>query len=59
MASYTVDDIRNIVKYDDPNFKVYIGGYRSKSETTKLLNIIKKDFPTAFIVYDIIDFPEK
>ena len=53
------EDIRNIVKYDDPNFKVYIGGYRSKSETLKLLNIIKKDFRTAFIVYDIIDFPEK
>jgi hypothetical protein len=51
--------IRNDVIYDDPNFKVYIGGYRSKSETLKLLNRIKKDFPTAFIVYDVIDFPEK
>jgi len=53
------EGIRNDVKYDDPNFKVYIGGYRSKSETLKLLNTIKRDFPTAFIVYDIIDFPEK
>jgi hypothetical protein len=53
------EGIRNDVIYDDPNFKVYIGGYRSKSETLKLLNTIKKDFPTAFIVYDVIDFPEK
>jgi len=53
------DGIRNDVIYDDPNFKVYIGGYRSKSETLKLLNTIKKDFRTAFIVYDVIDFPEK
>jgi hypothetical protein len=53
------EGIRNDVVYDDPNFKVYIGGYRSKSETLKLLNRVKKDFPTAFIVYDIIDFPEK
>jgi len=53
------DGIRNDVIYDDPNFKVYIGGYRSKSETLKLLNSLKRDFPTAFIVYDIIDFPEK
>ena len=53
------EGIRNDVIYDDPNFKVYIGGYRSKSETLKLLNILKKDFRTAFIVYDIIDFPEK
>ena len=51
------EGIRNDVIYDDPNFKVYIGGYRSKSETQKLLNKIKRDFPTAFIVYDIIDFP--
>jgi hypothetical protein len=51
------EGIRNDVIYDDPNFKVYIGGYRSKSETLKLLNKIKSDFPTAFIVYDIIDFP--
>ena len=51
------EGIRNDVIYDDPNFKVYIGGYRSKSETLKLLNTIKRDFPTAFIVYDIIDFP--
>jgi hypothetical protein len=53
------EGIRNDVIYDDPNFKVYAGGYRSKSETLKLLNTIKRDFPTAFIVYDIIDFPEK
>jgi hypothetical protein len=51
------EGIRNNVIYDDPNFKVYIGGYRSKSETLKLLNKIKKDFPNAFIVYDVIDFP--
>jgi hypothetical protein len=51
------EGIRNDVIYDDPNFKVYIGGYRSKSETLKLLNKIKRDFPNAFIVYDIIDFP--
>ena len=53
------EGIRNDVIYDDPNFKVYAGGYRSKSETLKLLNKIKRDFPTAFIVYDLIDYPEK
>lgn len=51
------EGIQNDVKYDPPNFKVYVGGYRSKSETLKLLNKIKKDFPTAFIVYDIFDYP--
>jgi hypothetical protein len=52
------EGIPNVVKYDDPNFKVYIGGYRTKSEAQKLLLKLRRDFPTAFIVYDIIDFPQ-
>ena len=52
------EGIRNEVMYDDPNFKVYVGGYRSRSEALKLLRRIRKDFSTPFIVYDIIDFPE-
>jgi len=51
------EGIPNIVKYDDPNFKVYTGGYRTKNEAMKLLLRMRRDFPTAFIVYDIIDFP--
>ena len=52
------ESIPNVVKYDDPNFKVYTGGYRTKSEAMKLLLMMRRDFPTAFIVYDIIDFPQ-
>jgi len=46
------------VIYDDPNFKVYVGGYRIKSDALKLLKNIQRDFPTAFIVYDVIGFPD-
>lgn len=52
------DGIKDKVVYDDPNFKVYIGGYRVKSEALKLLKLVQKDFPASFIVYDIIDFPD-
>lgn len=52
------EGIQDKVIYDDPNFKVYIGGYRIKSDALKLLKVIQKDFPTAFIIYDIIDFPD-
>jgi len=52
------DDIKNMVTYDEPNFKVYVGGYRVKSDALKLLRNIQRDFPSAFIVYDIIDFPD-
>jgi hypothetical protein len=51
------EGIPNVVVYDDPNFKVYVGGYRTKSEALKLLKRFRREFKTAFIVYDIIDFP--
>jgi hypothetical protein len=52
------EGIKDKVIYDNPNFKVYIGGYRVKSDALILLKIVQKDFPSAFIVYDIIDFPD-
>lgn len=55
LANY--EGIKDKVVYDNPNFKVYIGGYRIKSDALKLLKIVQRDFPSAFIVYDIIDFP--
>ncbi len=52
------EGIINDVVYDNPNYKVYVGGYHTKSEALKLLFKIHRDFPTAFIVYDRIIFPE-
>jgi len=52
------EGVKNIVTYDEPNFKLYVGGYRVKSDALKLLRNIQHDFPSAFIVYDIIDFPD-
>jgi len=56
LAKY--EGIKDKVVYDNPNFKVYIGGYRVKSDALKLLKIVQQDFPSAFIVYDIIDLPD-
>jgi hypothetical protein len=52
------EGIRNDVIYDNPNYKVYVGGFRTKSEALKLLEQIKRDFPYAFIIYDRIALPE-
>jgi hypothetical protein len=52
------EGVKDKVIYDDPNFKVYVGGYRIKSDALKLLKTIQRDFPTAFIVYDVIGFPD-
>jgi len=50
--------IRNDVIYDNPNYKVYVGGFRSKSEALRLLQQIDNDFPYAFIIYDRITLPD-
>lgn len=45
------------VIYSAPNFRVRIGDFRTKSEALKLLKTIQSDYPGAFIVPGIIDFP--
>lgn len=39
-------------KYVSPNFKVTVGDFRTKSDAFILLNRIKGDFPSAFIVQE-------
>lgn len=36
--------------YTNPNFKVTVGDFRTKSEALELLSAVKRDFPSAFIV---------
>lgn len=43
--------------YQNPFFKVTVGDYRTKSEAMFLLNVIKQNFPSAFVVKDEIQFP--
>jgi len=43
--------------YDNPYFKVTVGDFRTKSEATMLLKRIESDFPSAFLVKEIINFP--
>jgi hypothetical protein len=45
------------IKYDAPNFRVRVGDFRTKNEALKLHTEIKRNYPVAFIVADIIDFP--
>jgi hypothetical protein len=45
------------IKFASPNFRVRIGDFRTKSEALKLYKQIQDNYPAAFIVTDIIDFP--
>ena len=44
--------------YDTPNFKIVVGDYRTKTEAEKVRRELIKDFHGAFIIKDIIKFPE-
>ena len=45
-------------KYDQPNFNIRVGNFRTKLEAYKFLKQIQSEFTTAFIVQDEIEFPE-
>jgi hypothetical protein len=45
--------------YAEPGyFKIRVGDFRTKTEATKLFLKISKEFPDAYIVPDIINFPD-
>ncbi|HBF87888.1 MAG TPA: hypothetical protein DDX39_04520 [Bacteroidales bacterium] len=50
-------DIPNYLLYDDPNFKVVVGDFRTKSEALKFLKLIEIEYPNAFIIKDLIKCP--
>lgn len=45
------------IKFIAPNFRVRVGDFRTKNEALKLYKQVKGDYPAAFIVPDVIDFP--
>ena len=51
-------DIASYMLFQTPNFKVRIGDFRNKSEALKTKAYIASKYPNAFIVKDMIRFPE-
>jgi hypothetical protein len=52
-------DIVSYPLYAEPGyFKIRAGDFRTKTEATKLLLIIRREFPDAYLVPDIINFPD-
>ena len=43
--------------YANPYFKVTVGDFRTRSEAMKHLEKIKREFPSAFVVKENIEFP--
>ncbi|MCY1721474.1 SPOR domain-containing protein [Prolixibacteraceae bacterium Z1-6] len=45
------------IKFVAPNFRVRVGDFRTKNEAWRLYKQIQHNYPAAFIVPDVIDFP--
>ncbi len=54
----TYENIEAYIQYDNPNYKVYVGDCRTRSEALKILELIRRDFPHAFIVVQNIKIAE-
>jgi hypothetical protein len=46
-----------VLKYDEPNFKVYIGEFVDKEDAEAAMAEIRKKFPMARVVSDLIKAP--
>jgi hypothetical protein len=44
--------------YDQPNFNVRVGDFRTKLDAYRLLKEVQTEFPSAFIVQDDIELPK-
>ncbi len=52
-------ELKSYTQFALPNYyKVRVGNFRTKTEATKLYLLISKSFPDAYIVPDIINFPD-
>jgi hypothetical protein len=50
-------EVNVYVIYISPDFKVRVGDFRTKSEALAMIKQIQDRFPKAFLVPDIIEFP--
>ncbi len=51
-------DISAYEKYDQPNFNIRVGDFRTKLEAYKALKEIQPEFPSSFLVQDEIEMPK-
>jgi len=54
----TYKEIAAHVLFEEPNFKVRVGDFRTKSEALKVLVEIRQKYKGAYIVTDYIEFPK-
>jgi len=48
---------KSYLEYNTPNFRVLVGDFRSKTDANKYLKQIAVNYPSAFIIEDLISYP--
>ena len=51
------ENIKPYFGFDTPNWRLYVGDFRTQSEAAKQLKLLERDFPDAFIVRSRINYP--
>ncbi|MGC9330697.1 MAG: hypothetical protein ACP5DZ_02335 [Bacteroidales bacterium] len=51
-------DCNAYLVYNNPNWEIHVGNYRTRFEAKHFLEKIKKLYPKAFIVSSVVEFPE-
>lgn len=51
-------DVPAYEKYDQPNFNIRVGDFRTKLEAYKFLKEVQIEFPSEFLVQDEIELPK-
>lgn len=51
-------DQPSYIVYEEPYFKLRAGDFRTRLDARRFLEQIRKDYPAAYIVVDVINFPE-
>jgi len=51
-------DIKVYLSFEEPNYKVRVGNFRSKLDAEGCLKKIAPSYPSAFVVPDFIEFPK-
>lgn len=50
-------ELKSYINYDAPYFKLRVGDFRTRLDARRYLDRIAREYPTAFIVVDGINFP--
>jgi hypothetical protein len=50
LASFrsTFESYSSEMKYETPNYKIWVGSFRTKIEADRALKVVKKEYPNAF-----------